>query len=135
MRVAAILAACIIAVADSADAEPAPRVKQAKEPLARDSRGNPVIRAIYAPMPEYPFNMRLQRNQGNGRYVLLLRPDGTVSGVAVMQSAGVKDLDIAAAQALIKWRFPPPPKGLRGVGIPINFRLRSRYNGGGTILD
>jgi TonB family protein len=132
-RVAAALAACVIWFTSAAHAEPAPRVNQVKDPVVRDKRGSAVFRANYAPMPHYPFKMRLHHEEGRGMYVLLLRPNGTVSGVAVARSAGLEELDIAAAQALIRWRFPAPPAGVRGVRIPIDFRLKTRFNGG-TIL-
>ena len=124
------LAALVVAVAGLADAEPAPRVKQVKNAVARDERGSVILRAIYAPAPQYSRKMRLHQEQGEGVYVLLLRPNGTVSGVAVVRSAGSEELDIAAAQALIRWRFPAPPAGLKGVRVPINFRLGTPFSGG-----
>lgn len=124
----------ILAVASVTHAEPAPRARQAPDPVARDTTGNEIFRALYAPMPVYPLTMRFQREQGRGVYVLLLRPNGTVSGVAVARSAGPEELDIAAAQALIRWRFPAPPKGLRGVRVPVDFRMKTRFTSTGTIM-
>src|SRR5437762_4161437 len=91
-----------------ARAEPAPRVTQVPESgrTVRDIYGTPKSKAIYAPMPVYPYKARLQRWQDRGIFGLLLRPNGTVSRVAVLRSTGVKELDVAAAQALIQWRFP-----------------------------
>src|SRR5215210_6819569 len=93
-----------------APGEPAPRVTRVPDAgrTARDNYGTLKSKAIYAPMPIYPDKARLQHWQGRGIFGLLLRSDGTVSGVAVLRSTGFKELDVAAAQALIKWRFPPP---------------------------
>ncbi|HEX8489905.1 MAG TPA: TonB family protein, partial [Chthoniobacterales bacterium] len=92
-----------------ASGEPAPRVRQVPEELrtARDSSGKMRVKALYAPMPVYPYKARLQRWEGQGLFMLLLRSNGTVSGVAVLRSTGLKELDVAAAQALIQWRFAP----------------------------
>lgn len=111
-----------------ASGEPAPRVKQVPETgkVARDTYGTAITNAIYAPEPIYPYRARIQRLEGRGVFGLLLRRNGTVSGVAVLRSTGVEELDIAAAQALIRWRFPPPKAGLKGIKVPVNFSMRSR---------
>lgn len=116
----------VLAIGSSvAHGEPAPRVPQVPEELriGRDKHGNVKTRAIYAPMPVYPYRARFQGWEGRGLFVLRLRPNGTVSGVAVLRSTGFKELDVAAAQALIQWRFVPP-KVEREVGIPIIFKMR-----------
>ncbi len=91
-------------------------------------------RAIYSPMPVYPFKARLHREGGGGIFRLVLRRDGTVSAIEVMRSTGIKELDVAAARALIQWRFTRPPDELKAVRVPVNFTMRSRITGG-TILD
>jgi TonB family protein len=117
-----------------AHGEPAPRVRQLPESatVVRDKHGNVRTRAIYAPEPIYPWKARLQRVEGRGLFALLLRANGTVSGVEVLRSTGAKELDIAAAQALIQWRFPPG-RELERVKIPVNFTMHTRLKGGGTI--
>jgi TonB family protein len=119
-----------------ANGEPAPRVTQVPEAgkTVRDIYGALKSKAIYAPMPIYPYKARLQRWEGRGIFGLLLRPNGTVSGVAVIRSTGVKELDVAAAQALIQWRFPPLKAGLKGVKVPVNCTMLDRFKGG-TISD
>lgn len=118
-----------------AQGEPAPRVRQLPESakVVRDRYGNVRSSAIYAPEPIYPYKARLQRLEGRGLFALLLRPNGTVSGVAVLRSTGAKELDIAAAGALIQWRFPPPKPGFERVKVPVNFSMRTRLKGGGTV--
>jgi len=129
-----ITALAFAAAISGAQAEPAPRVRQLPEAakIVRDRSGNVRSSALYAPEPFYPYKARLQRLEGRGLYELLVRPNGTVSGVAVLRSTGSKLLDIAAAQTLIQWRFPPQA-GLERVKIPIYFSMRNRLKGGGTI--
>jgi TonB family protein len=114
--------------------QPAPRLRQVPEELrvVRDERGNVQAKALYAPLPVYPYKARLQSWEGRGMYMLLLRPNGTVSGVAVLRSTGLKELDVAAARALIQWRFAPSK--FSKVRIPINFRMLDRLRGE-TISD
>lgn len=114
--------------------EVAPRVAQAENLAVRDKTGKTVFKALYAPAPVYPFKARLHREGGEGIFVMILRRNGTVSAVAIARSTGMKDLDVAAARALIQWRFSPPPPYMKGIRIPINFKMRNRITGG-TILD
>ena len=133
-RVVAVIAVLGVGVS-IVTGQPAPRVRQVPESLrsVRDYHGKVIAKAIYAPMPIYPYKARLQRWEGRGLFVLRLRPNGTVSGVAVFRSTGFKELDVAAAQALIQWRFPPA-KSDREYGVPINFRMLDRLRGE-TISD
>lgn len=118
-----------------ASGEPAPRVPQVPDTLkvARDRHGNLKTKAIYAPMPVYPYKARLQRWEGRGMFMLLIRPNGTVSGVAVLRSTGLKQLDVAAAKTLIQWRFPPARSDSK-VKVPVNFRMLDPLRGE-TISD
>ena len=74
---------------------------------------------LYAPEPVYPFVADALRRGGTGLFVLYVRRDGTVSAVAVVRSTREKELDIAAAQALIRWRFEP--NLYERVKVPITF--------------
>lgn len=114
--------------------EVAPRVAQEENLAVRDKTGKTVFKALYAPTPDYPLKARLHHEGGEGIFIMMLRRNGTVSAVAVARSTGMKDLDLAAAGALIQWRFPPPPPHIKGIRVPINFKMRSRITGG-TILD
>jgi TonB family protein len=119
---AAIAAAVMVTLVQG---EPAPRVDEV--PLLKGKHG-----VIYAPMPIYPFRDRAQRIEGKGFFELRVRPNGTVSTIAVFRSTGDEQLDIAAAQALIRWRFQP--NLYSRVRIPVTFSMRKRISGG-TIQD
>src|ERR1700730_17406839 len=72
----------------TAGGEVPPRVPQAENTTARDKRGKIGFKALYAPMPVYPFKARLHHEAGQGIFGLILRRDGTVSAVAVLRSTG-----------------------------------------------
>lgn len=117
-------AAAVIVI--SVQGEPAPRVYEV--PFLKGKQG-----VIYAPEPIYPYRDRAQRIEGRGFFELRVRPNGTVSAIAVFRSTGDKQLDIAAAGALIRWRFQP--NLYSKVRMPVSFVLRRRISGGGTILN
>ena len=95
--------------------EPAPRAYEV--PFLKGKYG-----VLFAPEPIYPYRARAQRIEGAGYFELRVRPNGTVSTVAVYRSTGDEQLDIAAAQALIRWRFQP---GLYAkVRVPVRFIMR-----------
>jgi TonB family protein len=97
--------------------EPAPRVYEV--PFLKGKYG-----VLFAPEPIYPYRPRAQRIEGRGYFELRVRPNGTVTTVAVYRSTGDEQLDIAAAQALIRWRFQP---GLYArVRVPVRFVMRRR---------
>jgi TonB family protein len=112
----------------------AQRVEEAEHIRFVDPKGRTITRLIYAPMPVYPFNARLHQEGGEGLFRLRIEANGTVSAIEVHRSTGVEQLDIAAARALIRWRFTPPADGRMRVQVPVNFRMNSRITGG-TILD
>ena len=111
----ALMAAAIIVM--PVRGEPAPRVYEV--PFLKGKHG-----VLFAPEPIYPYRPRAQRIEGAGYFELRVRPNGTVSTVAVFRSTGDEQLDIAAAQALIRWRFQP---GLyKRVRVPVRFIMRRR---------
>lgn len=100
-----------------AQGEPAPRVYEVQ--FLKGKYG-----VLFAPEPVYPYRARAQRIEGKGFFELRVRPNGTVSTVAVYRSTGDEQLDIAAAQALIRFRFQP---GLYArVRVPVRFVMRRR---------
>ena len=105
----AVAAAVIVT---SVQGEPAPRVYEV--PFLKGKQG-----VLFAPEPIYPFRERAQRIEGRGYFELRVRPNGTVSAVAVFRSTGDEQLDIAAAQALIRWRFQP--NLYSKVRVPVRF--------------
>ena len=77
-------------------------------------------------LPDYPYAARNRHQEGSGLYRLNLKPDGTVSSVTVLKSAGHILLDQSAIHAFRQWRFTPGAR--QTVQIPINFTMNGmRY--------
>jgi TonB family protein len=98
------------------------RVEQAETQVVRDEKGKIICKVVYAPMPIYP-QIAWVRNEGRGLFQLSLRPNGTVSAVAIERSTGYRELDAAAKEALMQWRFQVKA-GVTRVRIPVNFTRR-----------
>jgi TonB family protein len=83
--------------------------------------------ATQAVDPGYPLELMRQNVQGTVTLSAVIRSDGSVSGVRVLQ--GVDDrLDQFASAALLRWRFRPATKNGEAVALQavvmIPFRLR-----------
>jgi periplasmic protein TonB len=98
---------------------------------ARTSPGvtrSAIPRGGYQVQPGYPASARRQGIQGTAVLRVYVDSDGRVANVAVDQSAGHRDLDDAATDAVRRWRFEPGRRGDEPVGmwvlIPFEFRLR-----------
>ena len=77
--------------------------------------------AVYAPSPQFSYEARRNRTvPGDGLFELHVRPNGTVTSVAVLKSTGRKIIDIEAAAAFAKWRFRPGVR--KPVKIPLSFK-------------
>ncbi|MCM2280228.1 MAG: TonB family protein [Bdellovibrionaceae bacterium] len=63
-------------------------------------------------VPQYPERDRLMRNQGTTVFIARVRPDGTVTDIRMERSANSRSLDVAALDAMKKWRFLPGQQGL-----------------------
>lgn len=98
------------------------RVPQFENTAVRDESGKVMFKALYAPMPVYPKRPRY--DEGRGLFLLRLRSNGTVLAVEVERSTGAKEFDLAASEALIRWRYPANTNVTR-VYIPINFKRPS----------
>jgi len=62
----------------------------------------------HAPAPVYPRDVIHSHRADTGIYLLRVQIEsGTVTQVLVGRSAGDRAFDIAAAKALIRWRFKP----------------------------
>jgi TonB family protein len=81
----------------------------------RDPRGY----ALYAPPPQFSYEAR-RAHPGNGVFELRLRPDGTVSAVAVLKSTGPAFIDQEAAATFVRWRFRPGTHS--PIRIPLVFK-------------
>jgi TonB family protein len=75
--------------------------------------------ALYCPRPDYPMNLR-GRIGGSGKFLLHIRPDGTVQSVQTLSSTGHAELDDVAKSAFLKWRFRPGPTEAK---VPIQFKV------------
>ena len=78
--------------------------------------------ATYAPLPRYPYEVRLKRLEPTMVVELRIASNGSVSQLNVIQSTGFVWLDRSTADTLRQWRFKPGiAERLR---IPVTFDLR-----------
>jgi TonB family protein len=80
-----------------------------------------MARFYYRPFPAYPAYYRRLRMTGSGLYRLHVNEQGRVTGLTVLKSAGHKELDILARNALLLWRGKAGPKW--ELDIPITFSM------------
>ncbi|HEY7554526.1 MAG TPA: energy transducer TonB [Candidatus Binatia bacterium] len=82
----------------------------------------------YQVKPRYPESARRAGAQGITMLRVRVLENGRVGPVIVEQSAGFRDLDIAAAEAVKKWLFEPARRGKDLVAVwvmlPVKFELR-----------
>ena len=71
--------------------------------------------------PIYPYEARRARATGSGIFRMYIEPDGRVRAVGVMKSTGHKQLDLAAAGGLYRWKAFPGKR--REVDMPITFTM------------
>ena len=81
-------------------------------------------RVLYAPRPDYPHEARAKHLEGQGDFVMHVRPDGTVSRVEVVHSTGHRILDRAVIRAFSQWRFRPGT--VDKVALPISFSMPTK---------
>jgi protein TonB len=78
--------------------------------------------------PSYPSTAKRLGIQGTTLLRVHVLVDGRVGDIAVEQSAGHRDLDDAAVNAVRRWRFEPGRRGddpvAMWVRLPVEFRLR-----------
>lgn len=70
-------------------------------------------------VPEYPWTALRNRVAGRGAYRAFVEPDGKVTKVTVIKSAGLRELDDAVIHAALGWRAKPGKK--REIDFPIAF--------------
>ncbi|MGZ9125247.1 MAG: energy transducer TonB [Candidatus Binatia bacterium] len=77
--------------------------------------------------PRYPESARRSGVQGTTLLKLRVLENGRVGDVMIEQSAGHRDLDNAAAEAVKKWLFEPARIGKDAVAVwvlvPVKFEL------------
>ena len=71
--------------------------------------------------PIYPYEARRARATGSGIFRMYIEPDGRVRAVGVMKSTGNKELDLAAAGGLYRWKAFPGKR--REVDMPVTFTM------------
>jgi protein TonB len=81
----------------------------------------------YQVKPRYPESARRAGAQGVTTLRVRVLENGRVGTVIVETSAGFRDLDFAAAEAVKKWRFEPAHRGKEAVAVwvrlPVKFEL------------
>jgi protein TonB len=81
----------------------------------------------YQVKPRYPESARRAGFQGVTRLRVHVLESGRVGEVMIDQSAGFRDLDVAAMDAVKKWRFEPARRGKEPVSVwvmlPVKFEL------------
>ncbi|MFQ5849212.1 MAG: energy transducer TonB [Candidatus Binatia bacterium] len=81
----------------------------------------------YQVKPRYPESARREGVQGITLLKLHVLESGKVGQILVERSAGHRDLDEAALEAVKKWRFEPARKGKRPTAVwvllPVRFEL------------
>lgn len=82
----------------------------------------------YQVKPRYPESARRAGAQGVTTLRVRVLENGRVGEVEVEQSAGFRDLDLAAMDAVKKWLFEPARRGKDAVAVwvvlPVKFELR-----------
>jgi protein TonB len=68
-------------------------------------------RAYNNPQPPYPDSAQQNGEQGTIAIDVLVRASGRPSRVRVVQSSGFPDLDDAALEGVLNWRFVPATRG------------------------
>ncbi len=99
-----------------------------------DGPGGPL--ALARPMGGYqtrPVYPESARRRGIGGVTLLqfeVTANGRVGEIRIAQSAGDRDLDQAAIEAVKKWRFEPARRGAQAVAVwvevPVKFELKGK---------
>ena len=84
-------------------------------------------RRIYAPEPEYPAIARRNNWEGLVMLRILIKTDGAIGEITVLQSSGYEVLDQSALKTVKKWRYQPAVRQGEMVEcyrrVPVRFRL------------
>jgi outer membrane biosynthesis protein TonB len=66
--------------------------------------------------PEYPYELRRRGISGSAKYLFMIGSDGAIKGIYCYE-ASHRELALAGAQALVKWKFTPAK--LEGTAVPV----------------
>ncbi|MGB3722964.1 MAG: energy transducer TonB [Pacificimonas sp.] len=74
---------------------------------------------------KYPRSAVIREDEGTAKIRVRVAPDGTISGVELLEKSGSEILDREAIRMPAKaGRMPPPPSGKAvAVDIPVRFKL------------
>jgi TonB family protein len=106
-------------------ATPPPKRDRPAAPIQPIARPGPApsgkAALLFKPRIEYPYEARKSKTTGSGVILVMVTPDGSVSGVSMAQSTGSPILDNTCTSAFQRAKFKPgtAPR----VKIPITFTL------------
>lgn len=80
---------------------------------------------IYAPSPGYPLKARESDWEGVTVLKVLIKTNGKVGEVIILESSGYQILDQAAVKTIKKWRYRPALKN--GTAVPRQIRVRIKF--------
>lgn len=81
------------------------------------------------PTPPYPASSRLAGREGSVAVRIEIGADGTVTHVALTQSAGDQALDDAALATISRWRFRPATRNGQQVAATVTTNVHFRLDG------
>lgn len=85
-------------------------------------------RGGYQITPRYPESARRQGIEGTALLRFQVLTNGRVGEVLIERSAGHYDLDLAAIEAIKRWRFEPARRGHQAIAawavLPVEFKLK-----------
>ena len=82
----------------------------------------------YQVRPRYPDSARRAGAQGTSVLKLFILENGKVGEILIEQSAGHRDLDSAAADAVRKWLFEPARAGTQAVAVWVSLSVKFQLN-------
>ncbi len=88
-----------------------------------DGSGSGDIGCLRCNKPNYPRGAREAGLEGQVQLSLNIAPDGSVIDAEVIGSSGYQELDIAAKEAVMRWRFERSDNGIQGKPANISFSL------------
>lgn len=80
------------------------------------------------PAPAYPKQSRKLGEKGSVFLKILVKEDGTVGEITLVTSSGYKRLDMAAINAIRKWRFIPATQGGKAIEYWYDYEFQFGLN-------
>jgi len=119
------------------EARPAPASEATPKPLIADLDAMPEMLPDSYVAPQYPERAKKAGIEGRVLLETLVKADGTVSGVQIIEGvAGYPEFGTSALAAVCQWKFKPATQGGKAVDvwvkIPVAFRLDGKAPGVGA---